>query len=84
MSMTDSPRSDSPTPAEEAKVREEWRRLERERIDEEVEEAREDAGAAAPASGGPHPLVWLLLAAALVAGLVVTGMLEGLFFWTRP
>jgi hypothetical protein len=57
--------------AEDAKVREEWRRLERERLDEEIAEAREDA-----AVQEPRPrirwLAWIAFAVALVAGIVVT------------
>ena len=77
--MADHPRSDAPASAEDAKVREEWRRLERQRIDEEIAEAREDVGHAGPARGGPHWLVWAALAVALVAGIVVTAIVNGLY-----
>ena len=77
--MPDAPRSDVPESAEDAKVREEWRRLERQRIDEEIAEAREDVGAAGPARHGPHWIVWAALALALVAGIVVTAIVNGLY-----
>jgi hypothetical protein len=57
--------------ADEAEVEEEWRRIERERLEDEIAEAREDA--AEPAS---EPMrqrwPWLALAGALAAGVLVT------------
>ncbi|MFM7107845.1 MAG: hypothetical protein ACKOZU_04490 [Planctomycetaceae bacterium] len=78
MPMADASPSDAPTP-EDAKVREEWRRLERQRIDEEIAEAREDVGGDGSTCRGPHWLVWAALALALVAGIVVTAIVNGLY-----
>lgn len=79
MPMTDVPRSDASTPAEDAKIREEWRRLEQQRIDDEIAEAREDVGHAEPGRRGPRWLVWMALALALVAGIVVTALINGAY-----
>ena len=79
MSMADASQSDAPTPAEDARIREEWRRLERQRIDEEIAEAREDVETGVPPPSGPSRLVWAVLAIALVAGIVATAFLNGAF-----
>ena len=58
-----------------AAVEAEWRRIERERLEEEIAEAREDA---AEPAGGPlrHRWPWLALAGALAAGLLVAVVIE--------
>jgi hypothetical protein len=68
-----------PDDAEDSKVREEWRRIERKRLDDEIAEAREDVGSATPVRHRPHWLVWLAFAVALVAGIVVTAAINGAF-----
>lgn len=65
-----------PDSSEDATVREEWQKLERQRIDEEIAEAREDAEAAATGRGRPSWLVWLAFAVALAAGIAVTLLLN--------
>lgn len=56
--------------AEDADVEAEWRKIERERLEEEIAEAREDA--AAPVDEPMrHRWPWLALAAALAAGVLV-------------
>ena len=76
--MADADPSAAADHAEDAKVRAEWRRLEKERIDEEVAEAREDVETVdAGGGGGSYRLVWIAFAVALVAGLVVTALIEG-------
>jgi len=77
--MAESRPNDAPDRADDAKVREEWQRLERQRLDEEIAEAREDAGTVPPARGGPRWFVWLAFAVALAAGIVATGVINGLF-----
>lgn len=79
MAMADADPSDAAEPAPDARVREEWRRLERKRLDEEIAEAREDAAAPAPGRRRPHWLVWVAFAIALVAGIVVTAIINGAF-----
>ena len=77
--MADSDPSPAPVPSEspeDAKIREEWQKLERQRIDEEIAEAREDAVAAATGRGRPPWFVWLAFAAALAAGIAVTLLLN--------
>jgi hypothetical protein len=55
--------------AEDADVEEEWRKIERERLEEEIAEAREDA--AAPVDEPMrHRWPWLALAGALAAGVL--------------
>jgi len=64
----------TPDPADPA-VEAEWRKIERERIAEEVEEARENAlEAAGVAYGRRWP--WAAVVLALVAGLIVAGLLN--------
>lgn len=76
--MSDADPSAAAEDAEDAKVRAEWRRLEKERIAEEVAEAREDVETEAKAAGrGSYRLVWIAFAVALVAGMVVTALIEG-------
>lgn len=60
----------------DARVREEWRRLERKRIDDEIAEAREDVESAGPTPRRLHWLVWLAFAVALLAGIVVTALVN--------
>lgn len=74
--MADPPRDDA---AEDAKVREEWRRIERSRIDHDLAEAREDVGTAPPARQQARWIVWLAFAVALIAGIVVTAAINGAF-----
>lgn len=56
--------------ADEAEVEEEWRRIERQRLDGEIAEAEDDA-----AEPAPEPMrqrwPWLALAGALAAGVIV-------------
>ena len=72
------PNAASSDPAE-SKVREEWRRLERKRLDDEIAEAREDVGSTTPTRRRPRWLVWLAFAVALVAGIVVTAAINSAF-----
>jgi hypothetical protein len=64
---SDHPRVSTPS-ADEAAVDQEWKRIESDRVAEEVAEAREDLGESAPS----HPSAWLWggFAAALLAGVV--------------
>jgi len=77
--MADPQPNDAASGSEDAKVREEWRRLERKRLDEEIAEAREDVGSAKPSHRRPRWLVWLAFAVALIAGIVVTAAINGAF-----
>lgn len=77
--MADAEPSDAAARAEGAKVREEWRRLERKRIEDEIAEAREDAVAADAPRHRPHWLVWVAFVVALVAGIAVTALINGCF-----
>lgn len=56
--------------ADDAEVEEEWRRIERQRLDEEIAEAQEDA-AEPPRQTMRQQWPWLALAAALAAGMLV-------------
>lgn len=59
------------TAGDDAEVEEEWRRIERERLEEEIAEARADA--AAPVDEPMrHRWPWLALAGALAAGVLAT------------
>jgi hypothetical protein len=59
------------TAGDDAEVEEEWRRIERERLEEEIAEARADA--AAPVDEPlRHRWPWLALAGALAAGVLAT------------
>lgn len=64
--------------AEDAKVQEEWRRLERQRLDEEIAEARSDVGTVDSIRRRPPWIVWVLFALALAAGIAVTAAVNGL------
>ncbi len=79
MPMADADPSDAAARAEDAKVREEWRRLERRRIDEEIAEAREDAGTAASPHRRPGWFVWVAFVVALLAGIALTALVNGAF-----
>ncbi len=70
--MNDPASSDSER-ADEAVVDSEWRKIEAERIALEQEEAREDLRDAEPRR---RRWPWLALAAALVAGLVATALIN--------
>jgi hypothetical protein len=72
--MTDRPASSQPPSTDDPAVEEEWRRIERERIAEEVEEAREDAIVEKTPSRRRWP--WLAFAAALVAGMIAALVLN--------
>lgn len=61
---------------DDARIREEWRRLERKRLDDEIAEAREDVESAGPTPHRLHWLVWLAFAVALLAGIVVTALVN--------
>lgn len=63
--------------ADDSKIRAEWRRVEQERIAEEVAEAREDVAATDQPHAGPRRFIWIAFAIALVAGIVVTALIEG-------
>lgn len=63
----------SPNPADMA-VEAEWRKIEQERIAEEVEEAREDLIEAAAAPRRHWP--WAAVAVALVAGVILAAVLN--------
>lgn len=76
MTMADAEPAAGADGAEDAKVRAEWQRLERERLAEEIAEAREDVETADKNHGGTHRAVWLAFAVALVAGIVVTALIE--------
>lgn len=69
--MTVAEPNDAPDGAEDAKVREEWRRLEQQRLDDEIAEAREDAVNQGRYSR-PGWLAWLAFAVALAAGIALT------------
>lgn len=77
--MADAEPREPAAAAPDARVREEWRRLERKRIDEEIAEAREDVGSAGPSARRLHWLVWLAFAVALLAGIVVTALVNNVF-----
>jgi len=77
--MADPESNDAAARAEDAKVREEWRRLERERIDGEIAEAREDVATADTTRRRPHWLVWSAFVVALIAGIAVTALINGCF-----
>lgn len=79
MAMADPDPHDAPDAAA-AKVGEEWRRLEEARVAEEIAEAREDAGTAAPRLPG---WTWLALAAALAAGILAAAWVNGVFGGAR-
>jgi len=80
--MADAQPNAAPDP-DDSKVREEWRRLERKRLDDEIAEAREDVGSATPSPRRQRWLVWLAFAVALVAGIIATAAINGAFT-TRP
>lgn len=65
----------------DAAVEAEWRKIEQERIAEEVEEAREDTLEAGVARERHWP--WGAIAAALVAGMVLAALLNSPWF-RRP
>lgn len=72
-----------PTPsADEAAVEQEWKRIESDRVAEEVAEAREDLGVTPPA----HPSVrlWGGFAAALLAGVVFAVVVNVALAARRP
>ena len=77
--MVDPEPHDAAARSEDAKVREEWRRLERKRLDDEIAEAREDVGSGAPVRPRTRWLVWLAFAVALIAGIIVTAAINGAF-----
>lgn len=79
MSMADAEPSDAAARTEDAKVREEWRRLERKRIEDEIAEAREDAVAADAPRSRRYWLVWVAFVVALAAGIAVTALINGCF-----
>ena len=81
--MADAQPNAAPPDPDDSKVREEWRRLERKRLDDEIAEAREDVGSATPNPQRPRWLVWLAFAVALVAGIIATAAINGAFT-TRP
>ncbi len=69
------PQAGAGAAAEDAVVEAEWQRIERERIAEEIAEAREDADdVTAPPSRPRWP--WITLAAALAAGMLVAVVLN--------
>jgi hypothetical protein len=80
--MADAEPNDALARAEDAKVREEWRRLEQQRLDEEIAEAREDA---AVREGRPRSrwLAWVAFAVALAAGIAVTIIVNSLIDFRR-
>lgn len=71
--MTERTPPSVPLTPDDAAVESEWRRIERERIAEEVEEAREDAIAEGPSR---RRWPWLAFAAALAAGAVAALILN--------
>lgn len=79
MAMADAEPSDAASQAESAKIREEWRRVEQERLAEEIAEAREDAGTAPQVGRVPRWLMWTVCAVALVAGIVATVVINRAF-----
>lgn len=70
-----------PNPADPA-VEAEWQKIERERIAEEVAEAREDMLEARVAPGRRWP--WAAVAVALVAGLILAALLNSPRFQRPP
>lgn len=74
-SMPDAEPTDA-TPPEDAKIQDEWRKLERERIEDELAEAREDALAGSPGRRRSSWLMWLAFAVALVGGIVAAALLN--------
>lgn len=79
MPMADPRPDDASALTEDAKVREEWRRLEQQRIDEEIAEAREDAAERAASRRWSRWLAWVVFAVALAAGIAVTVVINSLF-----
>lgn len=75
------PRVSTPS-ADEAAVDQEWKRIESDRVAEEVAEAREDLGESAPS----HPSAWLWggFAAALLAGVVFAVVVNVVLAARRP
>lgn len=73
--MADAESSDA-TPPGDAKIQDEWRKLERERIEDELAEARESAAADSPGFRRSSALMWLALAVALIGGIVVALLLN--------
>lgn len=74
--MNDPDTKAAPSRGDDAKVREEWHKLEQERIDEEIAEAREDAGLVGPTRSGPRWLLWLAVTVALLAGIALAAWLN--------
>jgi len=76
--MADPQPDDTDASGEDSKVREEWRRLERQRLDEEIAEAREDATGDRPVGSHLRWWVWVAFAVALAAGIAFTVAVNGL------
>ena len=77
--MADQQPDNTDASGEDAKVRAEWQRLERRRIDDEIAEAREDATGDGPVGSHLPWWAWVAFAVALAAGIAVTAAINGLF-----
>ena len=71
------------TPAD-AKVEEEWQRLERRRLEEERAEAREDAELATREPPSQRRIPWRWLVMAFVAGVAATVVINRFFVTVPP